>query len=188
MPCVYGVERESYLIKLSFGQLAAQSVIDYLKIRLLKLRCLLEPHVRELAALKRDRAEPFPLPLVIHSAEDYAITVPHERERERSRGDAPIPLGVTAEDPPDRSCERSEGTVAIRYIRFAHCDEVSTFVLHEAQYVMLRGFVALARACRSAQEDVAAFALRGFAEAWIGGYADIHVDFAPVFGDNAGFV
>ena len=113
---VHRIEGHPYLIKLSRRKFPSETVVYNFKISLRDLRCLFDPHVRQLAALKGNRFQLLALLFIVHAPEYDLVPVMPASKRQRALLDIPVSVCLIAEHPISCACQLRIGAVTVRDI------------------------------------------------------------------------
>ena len=128
MILIYGVEGQPYLIELPVGELTSETVVDDFKVRLCNLGCLLNPHIGQLAFLKRDGLQLFTLFFVIHATENNPVAVCFACNLQRALTDFPVLVSPVAEHSVNCACQLSVGAVPVCDIGFSDAHKIAPLV------------------------------------------------------------
>ena len=136
-------------------ELAAQAVVQNLKVGLGQLCGLLHPDVGQLAPREGDALDLLPLPLVVHPAEDDLPAGGTADQHERRLAHRPIPLRLVPEEAVSRPGQLGVGAVPVGHVALAHAQEIAPRLAQQAQEVVLGGVHALAAAGAPLEHHVA---------------------------------
>ena len=144
MMCRYRIERQSDLVELSLWKLPSQTVIDNLKIRLRDLRGFFYPDIGKFSSLECNRFQLFSLLLIVHTSEDNLIPV-HARQLQRRLLYCPVFVSILPEHPVDGTVQFCKGRIPVSDVGLPDAYKIPSFVLHQAQDIMLCRVHALSR-------------------------------------------